>query len=78
MATAGLPTHLRPNLDLVLCGCNPGLFSAAVGHYFARPGNAFWRLLAEARITPRLYAPDEDSDLLDLGIGLMDVVARPT
>jgi len=62
----------------VLCGCNPGLFSAAVGHYFARPGNAFWPLLAEAGITPRLFRPDEDAALLDLGVGLTDVVARPS
>jgi double-stranded uracil-DNA glycosylase len=75
---SGLPDYLRPGLDLVLCGCNPGLFSAAVGHYFARRGNAFWPLLAEAGITPRLFAPDEDCKLPELGIGLTDVVARPT
>jgi TDG/mug DNA glycosylase family protein len=62
----------------VLCGCNPGLFSAAVGHYFARPGNAFWPLLAEAGITPRPFRPEEDAALLDLGVGLTDVVARPS
>jgi TDG/mug DNA glycosylase family protein len=54
------------------------LFSAAVGHYFARPGNAFWPLLAETGITPRLFRPDEDATLLDLGVGLTDVVARPS
>ncbi len=73
-----LPDYLRPDLSLVLCGCNPGLFSAAAGHYFARPGNAFWPLLAESGITPRLYAPGEDRSLLDLGVGLTDVVARPS
>ncbi len=73
-----LPSYLRPGLDLVLCGCNPGLFSAAVGHYFARPGNAFWPLLAEAGITPRRFRPEEDATLLDLGVGLTDVVARPS
>ena len=73
-----LPSFLRPGLDLVLCGCNPGLFSAAVGHYFARPGNAFWPLLAEAGITPRRFRPEEDATLLDLGVGLTDVVARPS
>ncbi|HLZ71708.1 MAG TPA: mismatch-specific DNA-glycosylase [Dehalococcoidia bacterium] len=73
-----LPSYLRPGLDLVLCGCNPGLFSAAVGHYFARPGNAFWPLLAEAGITPRLFRPDEDAALLELGVGLTDIVARPS
>jgi TDG/mug DNA glycosylase family protein len=73
-----LPDYLRPELALVLCGCNPGLFSAATGRYFARPGNAFWPLLAEAGITPRLYAPAEDHTLAELGIGLTDIVARPS
>ena len=73
-----LPEYLRPRLNLVMCGCNPGLFSAAAGHYFARPGNSFWPLLAEAGITPRLYRPEEDATLLELSIGLTDVVARPT
>jgi len=77
-APSTLPSYLRSGLDLVLCGCNPGLFSAAVGHYFARPGNAFWPLLAEAGITPRLFRPEEDGTLLDLGVGLTDVVARPS
>ncbi len=77
-APSPLPSYLRPGLDLVLCGCNPGLFSAAVGHYFARPGNAFWPLLAEAGITPRRFRPEEDATLLDLGVGLTDVVARPS
>ena len=72
----GLPERLAPGLDLVLCGCNPGLVSAAVGHYFAHPGNAFWPLLAEAGITPRRFRPDEDALLPALGIGLTDVVAR--
>jgi TDG/mug DNA glycosylase family protein len=75
-AEATLPDLLAPGLDLVLCGCNPGLHSAAVGHYFAHPGNAFWRLLAEAGITPGLFRPEEDRLLLTLGIGLTDVVPR--
>jgi TDG/mug DNA glycosylase family protein len=65
-------------LDLVFCGCNPGLYSAAVGRYFARPGNAFWPLLAETGITPRRFAPEEDGHVLELGIGLTDIVLRPT
>jgi TDG/mug DNA glycosylase family protein len=75
---AGLPDYLRHGLDLVFCGCNPGLYSAAVGHYFARAGNAFWPLLAETGITPRRYAPAEDVSLPALGLGLTDAVARPT
>ena len=75
---AALRDYLRSGLDLVLCGCNPGLYSAAVGHYFARQGNAFWPLLAEAGITPRRYRPDEDASLNEIGVGLTDVVARAT
>jgi TDG/mug DNA glycosylase family protein len=71
-----LPAYLQPGLELVFCGCNPGLYSAAAGHYFARRGNAFWPLLAETGITPRLYAPDEDATVLALGIGLTDAVVR--
>jgi TDG/mug DNA glycosylase family protein len=73
-----LPAYLRPGLELVFCGCNPGLYSAAAGHYFARPGNAFWPLLAETGITPRRFRPDEDATLLALGIGLTDAVLRAT
>jgi double-stranded uracil-DNA glycosylase len=73
---AALPDRLAPGLDLVLCGCNPGLVSAAAGHYFAHPGNAFWPLLAEAGITPRRFRPDEDQLMPSLGVGLTDVVAR--
>lgn len=75
---SGLPDYLRPGLDLVFCGCNPGLYSAAVGHYFARPANVFWLLLAETGITPRRFSPEQDARLLELGLGLTDVVARPT
>lgn len=77
-ATGALPQYLRPGLDLVFCGCNPGLYSAAIGHYFAFRGNAFWPLLAETGITPHRFAPEEDTRLLDLGIGLTDVVLRPS
>jgi TDG/mug DNA glycosylase family protein len=73
-----LPDYLASGLDLVLCGCNPGLYSAATGHYFAWPGNAFWALLAETGITSRRFEPREDRLLPALGIGLTDVVARPT
>lgn len=77
-ARHGLPDYLVSGLDLVLCGCNPGLYSAAVGHFFARSGNAFWPLLAEADITPRRFQPEEDATLPALGVGLTDVVGRPT
>ena len=72
------PDLLRPGLRLVFCGYNPSLTSGASGHHYAHPVNRFWRLLAEAGITPRRYAPHEDADLLDLGIGFTNIVARPT
>jgi TDG/mug DNA glycosylase family protein len=75
---SGLPAYLRPDLDLVFCGCNPGLVSAAVGHYFAFRGNAFWALLAEAGITPCRFQPEDDVRLPELGIGLTDAVLRPS
>lgn len=72
------PDLLRPGLRLIFCGYNPSLTSGATGHHYAHPVNRFWRLLAEAGITPRRYAPSEDADLLNLGIGFTNIVARPT
>lgn len=69
---------IAPDLRLLFCGINPGLYSAAVGHHFARPGNRFWPTLFAAGFTPRLYLPREDAELLKLGIGLTNVVARTT
>ena len=69
---------LRPGLALVFCGYNPSLTSGAVGHHYAFRGNRFWRVLFAAGITDRLYAPEEDARLLDLGIGSTNLVARPT
>lgn len=71
---AVLPDHLRPGLRVVFCGTAPGLVSAARGHYYAGPGNAFWSLLHEAGFTPVRLEPDADSSLPDLGIGLTDLV----
>ena len=67
---------LHPRLLLV--GINPGLRSGAVGHHFAGNGNPFWRLLAEAGLTPRLLAPEEDQRLADLGIALTNLCPRAT
>jgi double-stranded uracil-DNA glycosylase len=59
-------------------GINPGLYSAAVGQHFARPGNRFWPALHRAGFTPRLLRPDEQDQLLDLGLGITNIVARAT
>lgn len=73
-----IPDLLRPSLALVFCGYNPSLRSGQTGHHYAHPGNRFWRVLHAAGITDRLYAPAEDSSLLEQGIGLTNIVSRPT
>ncbi len=69
---------LIPELTLVFCGYNPSLTSGRSGHHYAHPGNRFWRVLHAAGITDRLYAPEEDARLLDLGIGFTNLCSRPT
>ncbi len=69
---------IGPGLDLLFCGINPSLRSAEAGHHFARPGNRFWPALHRAGITPRQLAPEEDRELLALGVGVTNLVARPT
>jgi len=68
-----LPDLLRPDLDAVFVGTAASSRSAQLGHYYAGPGNRFWRTLHEVGITPCEFAPREDARLLDLGIGLTDV-----
>lgn len=67
---------IAPGLQILFCGINPGLYTAAVGHHFARPGNRFWPALAAAGITPRLLSPAEERELLNYGCGITNVVAR--
>ncbi len=69
---------LRPGLELVFCGYNPSLTSGLSGHHYAHPGNRFWGVLFAAGITDRLYRPEEDELLLDLGIGFTNLASRPT
>lgn len=69
---------LGPNLDVVFCGINPGLYSAAVGHHFARPGNRFWPALYASGFTDHLLSPFEDTLLPSYGLGLTNLVARGT
>lgn len=73
-----VPDIIAPNLQILFCGINPSLYSAAVGHHFARPGNRFWRSLHVAGFTERLLAPSEDRDLLHFGYGLTNIVERAT
>lgn len=67
-----LPDRLAPDLKAWFVGTAAGPRSAAVGAYYAHPGNRFWRALHEAGITPRLFAPEEYPLMLELGIGLTD------
>ena len=69
---------LKPGLELVFCGYNPSLTSGRSGYHYAHPGNRFWRVLFAAGITDRLYRPEEDARLLDLGIGFTNLCPRPT
>jgi len=68
-----LPDQLQPHLRLVFVGTAAGQRSADLGHYYAHPGNRFWRTIHAVGITPRLYQPHEFPALLDLGIGFTDM-----
>lgn len=69
---------LRSDLNLLFCGYNPSLTSGRSGHHYAHPGNRFWRVLFASGVTDRLYAPQEDEGLLDLGIGFTNLCPRST
>jgi TDG/mug DNA glycosylase family protein len=73
-----VPDVIAPNLNVLFCGINPSLYSAAVQHHFARPGNRFWKTLHAAGFTDRLIAPHEDQALLDFGYGVTNLVDRAT
>jgi TDG/mug DNA glycosylase family protein len=77
-APSAVPDVLAPGLEIVFCGINPGLVSAAAAAHFANPRNDFWRLLHDAGFTPRLYEPSEQFDLLALGIGVTNAAYRTT
>lgn len=66
------------DLDVLFCGINPGLYTAAVQQHFGRPGNRFWPTLHKAGFTPHLFHPREQYELLKLGYGITNVVARAT
>lgn len=68
-----LPDQLRFNLRLVFVGTAASTRSASVGHYYAHPGNRFWRTLHEVGITSRWHEPSEFASLLELGIGFTDL-----
>lgn len=69
---------IAPNLKVLFCGINPGLYTAATGFNFARPGNRFWPTLYAAGFTPRLLAPHEQQELITYGYGITNFVDRAT
>lgn len=69
---------IGPGLDVLFVGINPGLWSGATGHHFARPGNRFWRAIQLAGFTPDVLAPSAQRDLLRYGVGITNLVARTT
>ena len=73
-----IPDIIAPDLRVLFCGINPGLYTAVTGHPFARPGNRFWPALHASGFTPRLFAPHEARSLPALGYGITSVVARAT
>jgi TDG/mug DNA glycosylase family protein len=79
-AAAGrkVPDLIAPGLLVLFCGINPGLYSAATGHHFARPGNRFWRALRDSGFTEGLVHPRDEASLLGLGLGITNLVARAT
>lgn len=73
-----VPDVIAPKLKILFCGINPGLYTAAVGHHFARPGNRFWKALFRAGFTERLLSPFDERELLKSGYGITNVVSRAT
>ena len=79
-AAAGktLPDVIGRHLGVLFCGINPGLYTAAVQQHFGRPGNRFWPTIHRAGFTPRLLHPSEQRELLKIGFGITNLVARAT
>lgn len=73
-----VPDLIALGLRVLFCGINPGLYSGAVRHHFARPGNRFWPALHAAGFTDRVLSPFDEAELLDRGYGITNLVARPT
>src|SRR5580692_3556058 len=79
-AAAGrtVPDLIATGLRVLFCGINPGLYSAATGRHFARPGNRFWPALHAAGFTPRRLAPSEQAELTRYGLGITNIAPRAT
>ena len=73
-----LPDYLQSGLDIVLVGINPSVYSVERGHYYARPGNRFWPAANRAGLFGEPLGPENDSRVLEFGVGLTDVVKQPS
>ncbi len=73
-----LPDYLRRGMKLVIVGCNPGERSARLGHYYAGRANLFWTLLYDSGVVPEPLEYRDDKRVIEFGIGLTDLVKRPT
>jgi len=73
-----LPDYLKEDLDIILVGLNPSLRSVEVGHYFATPRNRFWRAINRSGLLAEPLDTETDYKMLEHGIGLTDIVKRPT
>jgi TDG/mug DNA glycosylase family protein len=77
-ADATLPDYLPERPDILFVGINPGSYSARRGHYYARATNRFWWALHAAGLVPVPLSPQEDRRVIEFGLGLTDLVKRPT
>jgi len=73
-----LPDYLRKGMKLVIVGCNPSESSVRAGHYYAGRGNQFWPMLFESGVVPEPFDYPDDRRIIEFGIGLTDLVKRPT
>jgi TDG/mug DNA glycosylase family protein len=73
-----VPDIIAANLIILFIGYNPGVRSAMTGHHFAGYSNRFWKLLYASDLTPRLIKPEEDQAMLQYGLGITNIVARPS
>ncbi|WKA55589.1 G/U mismatch-specific DNA glycosylase [Planococcus shixiaomingii] len=78
MQLVPIPDHLQEGLKILFVGFNPSIRSSETGYHYANPNNRFWKILFEAGLTPRKFLPEENRELLALGFGLTNIVARPT
>ena len=74
----GIEDVIDYNLKVLFVGINPGLYTAAVGHHFGRPGNRFWKAVFEAGITDKLLHPSQQKELFKFGYGITNLVNRAT